>query len=162
MTSKPRCGLTKNRNLLLEVVLWAALAFLIAYKSLRLDVGTLSSPGPGLMPFISALFLLVLALSMFIQMARSKEDQKAPAFDFKRALNPFLIGFFIIGFVIVFKVAGYILSCFLLMVVLLKIAGNKSWKLILGTSFVVTSLSYILFGVVLKLSLPAGMLSFLR
>jgi len=55
---------------------WLAIGLVIAYSSGKYGLGTVSSPGPGLFPFLSGLAITVLALVVFSQQKISQPLEK--------------------------------------------------------------------------------------
>jgi hypothetical protein len=137
-----------------EGIIWLALSLFLGVKAVLLDLGTLSSPGPGFMPFLVALFLFTLSLILMFQMVRSQKERRAQKLDL--TWSAFSIAFSIGIYILFFKKVGFLLTTFMLMVFLFRMMGTKKWMWILSGSLFVTFLSYLLFGVALKLNLPAG------
>jgi len=60
------------------------------------------------------------------------------------------------AYVFLFKKIGYLFSTFLLMIFVFRSMGTKRWLWALSESLLVTLLSYLFFGFILDLNLPAG------
>ena len=136
---------------------------LVGHKSIGIELGTPTSPGPGLMPFISALFLALLALIIFFTRSPVSDlkGETTSTLGVRIGLRALAIVSLIIGYVLFFKVIGYLISSFILMIFLFRFAGNRRWISILSGSLLAAFLSYLLFGVILKLDLPKGVLLYL-
>lgn len=136
-----------------EVGVWLSLSIFLGIKSIQLDLGTLSSPGPGFVVFILAVLLLLLSLGLLIEgnLLRKSFVQR-PTFG----IRSLCIVCLIIGYVLIFRKLGYLFSTFLLMTLIFRLMGTKRWVWALGEAMLATLLSYLVFEVALKLNLPPG------
>jgi hypothetical protein len=145
------------RKLYLEALIWFAFAIFVSLESIQLGLGTPTAPGSGFMPFVMAMAMLLLSLLLFKQgYSLRKEDAEQPKF---KTSSLFII-LSLMGYIIIFKRLGYLLSSFVLWIVIFKFIGTKRWLAVLAESILVTILSYIIFGMALGLNLPAGILPF--
>ncbi len=144
MSKRPYC----------EACIWLALSALLGIESVKLDLGTFSSPGPGFMPFTLALCLFLLSLFLFVQTNFLLKEKVIRRLDLR--MSALYIFCYIIGYSLIFKKLGYLVSTFLFMAVLFRSLGTKKWMWTLGIALLATFLSYLFFGVFLGLSLPAG------
>lgn len=137
------------------------IGFIIAIASLTHNVGTLARPGPFLLPFLTALGLIVTGFCSLIGAFRgSGRDRASPDKLFDRSLLKVVAVVVAMGvYSLVLSWVGYLLSTFLLLIFLFKTAGFRRWIDAVLTSFLVTSFSYMLFGYALKLRFPTGILS---
>lgn len=140
-----------------EGLFWLALSIFVCIKSIDLELGDLTSPGPGFMPFGTAALMLFLSLFMFGRAYFSKAEVEQPL-DLR--IGSVAIILFIIAYVIIFKTLGYILSGVLLWPLIFKFMGTKQWLWALVEGILATFLSYLVFGIFLGLNLPAGIFFF--
>ncbi len=136
-----------------EGCLWLSLSVFLGINSILLDLGTLTSPGPGLMPFVLALFLFLLSLVMLVNATLLQKEKTEQRFDL--GIRAFYASSLIVGYVFIFKKVGFLISTFLLMTFLFRSMGTKRWILALGEASLAAFLSYLFFGVILKLNLRA-------
>jgi hypothetical protein len=136
----------------LEGLIWLLLSIFLCIKTSWLGLGTFSTPGPGFTPFVVALCLFSLSLILFIQAILSQKEKVVKRLDLR--MSAFYIFCSIVVYVFLFKKIGYLFSTFLLMTFLFRCMGTKWWGWVLGGAFLVTFLSYLFFGVILKLNLP--------
>lgn len=141
------------KRLYFEASFWFALSIFVCIKSIQLELGELTSPGPGFLPFGTAMVMLFLSLLLFGKAYCSREEVKQ---TLELKLGSVAIVFFIIGYVIIFKTLGYILSGFLLWPLIFKFMGTKRWIWAVVGGIFVTCMSYLIFGKLLSLNLPAG------
>jgi len=141
----------------LEGYTWLTLSILLGIKSITLDLGNFSSPGPGFTPFVMAVFMFVLSLILLVQTYHA-EKSLAQGLNFRS--NSLFVIFSMVVYVFVINKIGYILSSFVLWTLIFRAMGTKKWKWSLIEGILVTFLSYLIFGVVLKLNLPIGFFFF--
>lgn len=128
------------------VVLGAAAAWL----SLRLDIGTLTDPGPGLWPLIVSA-LLVLTGAGILASVRRVEGTEA----FTRGaigVAAAAVGLFV--YASLFEVIGFEIPSVLLLTAWLRFLGRESWLSTALLSVGVTAAAYALFILTLRVPLP--------
>ena len=137
-----------------EGVVWLFLGVFIGIKAIRMDLGSFTTPGPGFMPFIVALALFSLSVILLVQtvVSRTEEVEQKPGFR----ISAFYIPCYVVAYVLLFRKVGYLVSTFLLMIFVFKSMGIEKWVWAAITALIATVLSYIFFGLILKLNLPAG------
>src|SRR4030042_5854266 len=97
----------------------------ICFESYRINLGTLSSPGPGLYPFGAGLILGVLSL---VQIFKSHFDGDEPVEIIKgKILKIPLVLFILIIYGIVLEQVGFLITTFGLLIFLLKIIVPQRW-----------------------------------
>lgn len=133
------------------------LSLFICLDSYRIDLGTLSSPGPGLFPFGAGLILGILSLIIILQ-SSAKEEPGGTEGTGKYKIVLVLIALITYGLVLEWM--GFIITTFGLLIFLLKVIVPQSWTRVLITAFLSSLCSYLLFEVWLKAQLPKGFLGF--
>jgi len=136
-----------------------AFSLFILISSLRLGMGTVQDPGPGFVPFLASVLLLVLSSSIFIQERRRAHAKDDKSLSVKRENLGKPIGLMIalIGFALALERLGYLLSIFLLMVAFLNLYRAKRWYVQLATAAVIAGASFLVFYVWLRVPLPTGL-----
>jgi hypothetical protein len=134
---------------------------IVVIASLTHNVGTLTRPGPTLLPFLTALCLVVTGFCSLIGALRGSGSNRADTQKlFDRSLFKVVAVVMAMGvYTLILSSVGYLLSTFLLLTFLFKTAGFRSWIAVLSTSFLVTSSSYLLFAYALKVRFPTGIFS---
>ena len=132
-------------------VLFFILAIFTIVQSAGLSIGGIHNPGPGFMPFVLGLSMAVLSLLSFLlpgeEIPRTKEGK----------IFPYLF-IILTSYVLLIGILGFYLSTFLLMVCFMRLSGEKWVGSLL--SFCVSALMvvYILFGRLLMIPFPRGLL----
>jgi len=133
----------------IEALIWLFFSVFLGITSIQLEFGTFRSPGPGFLPFMTALFLFLLSLILLFQKSESNHRLNL-------RMSACTIVCLIIGYALICKKIGFLFSTFLLMSIIFKVMGTKRWGWVLVEALLVTFLSYLLFGMILGLNLPTG------
>jgi putative tricarboxylic transport membrane protein len=134
-----------------------------AVSSLKMGLGSISAPGPGLLPFGTGILLILFSLGTILEShleSMAEVKKKVILFRGKRwgVSLSILASLFI--YALVLEIFGFILVNFLTFTFLFKIAGKQSWRMALGASALTTASAYFLFDYLLKVGLPRGFLGF--
>ncbi len=139
------------------------LSGLVIWNSLEMPPSATFGPGAGFLPFWLGVLLAVLAAILFVTAWRREatESDSKPVFPGKQAL--FSITLVLVGlavYILLIDVLGYVVDTFLYMVFLVKIVEREPWPLTLKLSVAGTAGLYIIFRVLLKITLPYNMFGF--
>ena len=140
---------------------WLIAGLAIIFFSGKYGLGSLSSPGPGFLPFISGLAITGLALVVFLQQF-SKKNRERIGDLWKQCHWPSMLMVMgaLILYTLLFQFLGFVLDTFWLMVFLLRIMEPMSWKKVLAGATGASVGAYIIFQVWLEAQLPIGILGF--
>jgi putative tricarboxylic transport membrane protein len=135
---------------------------LTALLSLRMPIGTFRMAGSGMFPLCLGITLMILAGIFLLQIlfrekpvpAKKESPQPSPGASVNVAV---FIGAMIL-ITLGFNPLGYPLSAFLLMAILLRSLGMKSWARNVPLSFATAVVCYLLFVQWLQIPLPKGWL----
>jgi putative tricarboxylic transport membrane protein len=143
-------------------LVWLAIGGIIMAASFSYGLGSLPSPGTGLMPFLSGMAVCFFAAVTFIQSStRSRKgvgwNAVVRSFHWKKSITVFLALF---TYTLLLVILGFIASTVLMILFLMKAVQPQRWlTAILGA--VITALSaYILFEFWLECQLPKGLWGF--
>jgi putative tricarboxylic transport membrane protein len=148
-----------RRHDLFGGILWLIIGVGLVFGSVELELGSIQSPGPGFMPFMTGCVLALMGFLLAVKEIRrnpgGQGDQGISLRKFwprglSSLLTALLYGVFI-------KDLGFLLSTFLLIFVLLKILGSRKWLSPFLISILTTVGSYLLFSVWLRIRFPAGL-----
>ncbi len=135
------------------------LAGFILFESRQLSFGTFRVPHTGFYPKILTGLLLLLSLACLAQTLRDetidRPTEKIPADGWFRIGATLAT---LIGFAVVLEWLGFLLSTFLLMVLLLRAIEAPKWPKVIVVALATAALSYGLFAWLLGVPLPAGVL----
>ena len=131
----------------------------VVVEAFRLKLGTPTNPEAGAFPFIYACILIGLSLILLWQGVMGRDTVRPQAFgEFKR---PAVLVASMSLYTYVLETWGYILPTIALSIVILRILGVTSWKVLSLFSLVLSIGTYVIFGRFLGIILPAGPLQFL-
>ena len=125
---------------------WLTIGLAIAVYSGKYGLGTLSSPGPGFLPFLSGLAMAGLAFVVFFQQFSQKGREKIK--DLWRQRNwptMLMVMGALILYTLLFKLLGFLLDTFLLIAFLLRVMEPMSWRKVLAGAFFAAGGAYVIF-----------------
>jgi putative tricarboxylic transport membrane protein len=151
-----------KKNDLIPAIIWIILGIAVAIGSYRLKLGNLANPGPGLMPFLLGIALLVCSFPVlihsFLKMMRKTEQEEKiiwSEIDFKKLV---IVLTSLIGYAVILEKIGFVTTTFLLLSILFKTVDSQKWFSVLIASILTVIITYFLFVVILKVELPSGFL----
>ncbi len=145
------------------VFFWAAVGLIVVYGSFHLGLGTLREPGPGLVSFLAGCFIFSLAvIDILLSILLRKRDwtKLSTLWANVNWHRPLIILLVTLGFILVLERLGFILSGVLVMFCIFKWVERMSWGKSIMIPVVTLSLTYLVFGFLLKSNLPKGFLGF--
>jgi putative tricarboxylic transport membrane protein len=156
MLTKQRCA----------VLVWIGLGVFVTLYSYHIGLGRFLEPGPGLMPFVLGVVMLLLSLFKLAIDVRSQviEERKRTGTENGGSGRVFLgkiaaVAAGLLAFALLLEPLGYLLTTFLVLSFLLKVAGYERWLRVLPYSAIITLVTYFGF-TYLGTRFPQGILSF--
>jgi len=148
-----------RRHDLFGGILWLIIGVGLVLGSVELELGSIQSPGPGFMPFMTGCALAFMGLLLAIKEFRRNPDGQGGEGISLRKFWPrgFCSLFTALLYGVFIKDLGFLLSTFLLIFLLLKILGSRKWFSPFLISIITTLGSYLLFSVWLRIRFPAGL-----
>jgi len=146
-------------------IFWILLGLTISIWSTTFPFGGWEAPGPGILPLIVGLILILLGSVLFFQ-TRTQKGEGA----MRNFVRPFpertillrvalTLGALLLSAAFL-EILGFILTVFLLIFSLAHIIQPQKWKVSLSFALVCTIASFMLFKVLLRSQLPRGFLGF--
>lgn len=145
----------------LTSMIWFAIGLWAISSSISLGLGTTREPGPGFFPILAGTFISLMAIIIFVQSLKKREDKKLS--DFWKGLRwkkTLAIGLIMIGYILTFEWLGFPISTFLFLLILLKGMESVAWRKVLLISIISTGFSYLLLSISLESTLPKGIFGF--
>ena len=151
-----------NRTDIIGSVLLILVGIGVIVESIRLKVGHSYKPRPGFFPFLGGFLMIALSLVLLAQgwLGRGKSFQQGRE-AYGELLRPLILIVSMGAYTVVLESVGYVLPTIVIAGVILRVLGVKSWKIIGLASVSLSVGTYVLFGRILGIDLPAGCLSFL-
>lgn len=136
------------------------LAIAISLESIRIGPGSLSNPGPGLIPLGSGLVLGILGLIGFFRtfVRPSSEGLRENAVKLGGRTISALVS--MVAFAFLINALGFLTVTFLWMGFVCRWIAGMGWKGTIFTSVVTPLCTWLLFEVFLEIRFPRGILSF--
>lgn len=135
------------------------LAGLILLESRNLPFGSMRAPQTAFFPTTLAILLLIFSAIMLAQALLGAESARAP--DKIAAEGWIRIGATLVtmaGFAFALERAGFLLTTFLLMILLLRAIESQRWPKVVAIALATALISYAIFGWLLGMPLPTGVL----
>ncbi len=137
------------------------LGMLFSVGSFRLGIGTVNAPGPGLIPLGAGSLLILFSLATIVEAHVGKKvEEKVPLFKGRRWGIALSVLITLFAYALLLDKLGFIVTTFLMMMVLFKISEEQKWKTAMGVSGLTTASAYFLFDYLLKCNFPRGFLGF--
>lgn len=147
---------------LLSGLFWVGISLFVCIESLKYGVGSPHAPSPGFFPFWSAFTLGVFAIVLII-VSSVKKKWQGKIIDLWKGTQWqkeiwTLCSFFL--YLLLLPKLGYLVTTFGLMVFMMAIIERWRVLWLVISGLIIVSASYLLFDVLLAVSLPRGILGF--
>ena len=130
-------------------------------ESLRLGLGSVRHPGPGLLPLYTGVALgLVASFSLVRAFLAPKGERDKEKFFGPSIGNVVIILLGLVAYVFLLPWLGYIISTFMLLIFLFRAGGFRKWGLIVLLAFRATAATHLVFSSWLNLRFPKGIFGF--
>jgi hypothetical protein len=140
---------------------WLLVSISVFVESIRLGIGTLQNPGRGFLTFGASGILGILSVILFLRASLRKEEIKAAHFFagplWKRVLLVLIV---LVVYSRFMPVLGYLISTFLLMIVLFWILERGKVVFVFVSSILATIVTYFVFSKWLNCQFPDGLFGF--
>jgi putative tricarboxylic transport membrane protein len=149
-----------------EMITGVFLLFLsgaVIWGALQMPPSASFGPGAGFLPFWLGVLLAVLATILFVSAWRrpATEKNNKSIFPGKQALiTVTLVMGGLAGYILLIEVLGYLVNTFLFVFFLMKVVQREKWPLTLGVSLGTTVGLFLIFQVLLRITLPSNMFGF--
>ena len=129
------------------------------FEAQKLEIGRITRPGPGFFPFWSGLVLVISSLVLAIKSSREKLESSPSFGEMWKGLHWGKVLFclaVVVLYAIFLECVGYIISTFLLMLLLFR-AVEMGYLLAIPGSIITSFITYALFRLWLQVQLPVGL-----
>lgn len=147
----------------LSSLVWFALGAGSIYAAVGLGVGTPGQPGSGFVPLTAGAFICVMAVLVFLQSFQLGQHARRGLASLWQGVlwrRSLAVGVLTLAYILALETLGFTLTGFLLLVVIMRGLERISWQKTLVISIVTLAVSYVVFKIFLKATLPTGMLGF--
>ena len=142
---------------------WIVLGVFVGSYSYHIGLEKFLDPGPGMFPFILSLVVLLLGICKLVKELpsikpnRKQPEQKEEQSPFENPGKIIVLTAILFAYTFIVEPLGFLLTTFLAMVLLLRVAGYKQWVRIVSYATIISVLTYFGF-TYLGTKLPAGIL----
>jgi len=139
------------------VILLIGAVFII--ESVRLGLGRIQRPGPGMLPLLAGGGLSLAALYALVRSLLAAKGAKERFFG-RNVVNVIIILIGLVVYVFVLPWLGYLTGTFMLLMFLFRAGGFRRWGTIVLYALVTTVVTHVVFSHWLNLRFPRGILGF--
>ena len=134
------------------------LSILVCVESVRLGLGGFHEPGPGFLPFGTGVAFGILSIILILlTFGKNRERPTGMAFERIEWWKAILILASMLIYALILEKLGFVISTFLLMVVLLGVE-RKRWYTVAIVAITTALVTYVIFELWLRSQLPKGIL----
>jgi len=147
-----------KRRDLLAGLFWLGISVFVIVQSLKSDLGSLRTPGPGFLPFWSAVILGALSIILMVTTTVRKKWEGRLA-DLWRGLDWVRVTLVLLSlflYPIVLPIAGYLITTFVFVAFLLSVGVRSKLWIDVASALAITVLSYVIFHTLLDVKFPVG------
>ena len=147
-----------KRRDLLAGLFWLGISVFVIVQSLKSDLGSLRTPGPGFLPFWSAVILGALSIILMVTTTVRKKWEGRLA-DLWRGLDWVRVTLVLLSlflYPIVLSIAGYLITTFVFVAFLLSVGVRSKLWIDVASALAITVLSYVIFHTLLDVKFPVG------
>ena len=128
------------------------ISLFVIWESLRAGLGTAKTPGSGFLSFCTGIILTFLSLLLIYQSWKLREPKKQHPIRVILALAG------LYAYSLVLNTLGFIVATFFLVAFLFHLGEARRWWVLMGMSALVTFFAYVVFGRLLHVYFPRGIL----
>ncbi len=150
-----------NRRNVLAGLFWLGISVFVMVESVKSDIGSLHAPGPGFLPFWSAVLLGIFSAILLIMNTVKSNLQSGSLLDLWKGLNwsrVLLILIVLFLYPLLLPMAGYLIATFAFILFLLIIGERSKLWIDVASALAITLISYLIFYVLLDVKLPKGII----
>ena len=150
-------GNMKKANYIISVImLWVGVGVVALASSLKIKIGE-GDPGAGFWPMMLGILIIVFSVCLLISTIKNKEKLEAKTFTISTSANirVYILFGIIVLFCVVLYFLGFYIGALLFIPALMYLMEVRSVKKIALTTIITLAAVYILFGMLLNISLPA-------
>jgi putative tricarboxylic transport membrane protein len=154
--------LDMKRFHILLIIFWMGLGLFAMVHAYSLGLKGFAGPGPGLMPFLVGLLLLLASLYLLVSSLLERSDGDKTRKGGQNRVNlgkTSLAVASLIAYALFVESLGFLITTTLLLITLLKGMGSKKWRSVVTASVLTSLITYFVF-TYLRIRLPMGILRF--
>lgn len=141
-------------------IFWFGISLFVMVLSYRLGLGKFHAPGPGLVPFLIGVLLLVISFYLILRSFLKIGHRDKTVKEKQSHVNIMKIGIVVVSlfaYALFLETLGFLITTFLLLIILFKAAGSKRLSFVLIGSILTVLVTYFVFNS-LGLRFPMGIL----
>jgi putative tricarboxylic transport membrane protein len=133
------------------------LSIYIIVSALNMNYWHDTTPGPGFMPLWAGIMIGFASIYLFLKTFIKPSGEKSPFEKKELKTMMVILGGVVVGILLTF-VFGLMIALCLMMIVMMKFLGTKSWKTICLVSIISTAVLYLTFVAFLGVPMPDSLI----
>lgn len=146
-------AIAKEKIISLGLLLFAVI---YCYGSLQLKLGVVANPGPGFVPLVVAVLLIVASSLHVYRLFAVKTEGKGNDSPTEKNMAPLCLGCFLILYPLLLSILDFVAATTLLVLGTLRILQYKNLVWSLVTAVLMSIITYVVFARILGVALPTG------
>ncbi len=142
---------------------WILIGVFFCIGGLHYGIRRSGIPGPGFLPFVTGLILVALSVTLLVARLLKRRDRAGSIGKPMPRGEAFRRILIVLGalclYVVLLEPLGFLLTTVLFMIVILRLEPRR-WTFILPVAVGATVFFFVLFKVLLRVPLPAGLLGY--
>ena len=140
-------------------LIWGLFGLYVAFEGWRLQLGTIYQPKSGFIVFWAGVILFGLSMTLFLKAVLTKnEEEVKPLWRGRNWPKGGKVMAALFAYALVFRLAGFLISTFFLLLFLLKGLEPQRWRVAIVIAVVTIALCYLVFVIFLESQFPVGIL----
>lgn len=149
-----------RRHDLISSTIWFFAGLFITFYAPQFDLGTVSMPGSGFMPFLAGILICIFSVLTFVQAYFNKAGKTEKIWGHIQFRKLIFVLLSLLIYTFFLDIIGFLICTFFLIFFLIYFVGSENWlKSVLGAGLT-SILSHLLFDIWLKAQLPKGIFGF--
>lgn len=140
----------------ITIYCFMAFSFFICEESWRLGLGSFHQPGPGFLPFGSALIIVAMGIVQLVMGRGKTVASPTPFFKKERVFKFLTVAAICFGYGMLLEYIGFVLCTGIFVVISLKTIEPKSWGKAILIAVLTAFLAWLLFDHWLQVQAPKG------
>lgn len=141
----------------LSSIFFLAVSIIFLYSTLHMPIGQPKEPGPGFMPFLLGLIMVLISGGLFLKAFIRPERASSELMEKGSIIRVALIVIGLVIYCALLPLAGFLILTFIFEAVFLKLLGVPKWRTILLVAIAVTLGTILIFETWLHVPFPKGL-----
>jgi len=149
-----------RRHDLLSSTIWFCAGLFITLYAPQFDLGTVSAPGSGFMPFLAGILMCIFSAVTFGQAYFNQDRKSEKLWENIQLQKLIFVALGLLIYTFFLDVVGFLICTFLLILFFIRFVGSENWPKSIAGAILTSIFCYLLFDKWLQANLPRGIFGF--